>query len=62
MWLPQSNLIMDTFKIRKQLALSETKIDDAIESACKSFLLLDRPPTTGLTPLRENELLQKLND
>lgn len=60
MWLPRTNLLMDTFKIRKDLTPVETNARAAIGAACDAFLSLGKPPKAGLTPEVEHELLEKI--
>lgn len=61
LWIPRTNLQLDTFKARKDFGINETPSDKAIQTACDSFLKLGKPPIAGLRTEVEQELIEKHN-
>lgn len=60
LWLPQMNLLIDTYKSRKDLAFVSTPASNALAEATDAFLAEKRVPKTGLSQSAELELLAKL--
>ena len=60
MWIPQTNLMMDVFKVRRDLEPTETKARDAIRTASEEFLSLGRPPIAGLSSQAEQEIIDHI--
>lgn len=60
MWLPQTNLLLDTFRSRKDLQFVSTPAAQALGEAADAFLKEGREPKTGLTLSAEARILEKL--
>lgn len=60
MWIPRTNLILDTCKVRRDLEPMETPARQAIQAACNAFLELGRVPKAGISPEREREIIRKI--
>lgn len=60
LWIPRTDSVADTSKVRGDLALDETPVERAIAEACDAFLELGRPPRTGLSMERERELVREI--
>ena len=59
MWIPKTNLLVDTYRSRKELGFQSTPAARALADAADAFLREDREPKTGLSPGVEAELLGK---
>jgi nucleoside-diphosphate-sugar epimerase len=60
MWIPETNLLVDTFRSRKELGFISTSAAQALADATDAFLREGREPKTGLSPSAEAEILSKL--
>jgi len=60
LWLPRGNLLIDTYKSRKDLSFVSTPASKALSDATDAFLAEKRLPKTGLSQSAETELLTKL--
>lgn len=60
LWIPQTDSVIDTSKVRGDLVLDETPVERAIGKACDAFLELGRPPRCGLSTVRERELVRQI--
>jgi 2'-hydroxyisoflavone reductase len=58
MWLPRKNLLVDTFKARRDLGYLSTPPSAALAQAADAFLALKRAPKTGLTQEKEARILE----
>ena len=61
MWLPRANLLVDTFRSRKDLAFVSTPANQAVAEACDAFLAEGREPRTGLSRSVEKEIIEKMS-
>lgn len=59
-WMPKTNLLVDTFKSRRDLGFVSTAPQIALANTADDFLSLKRPPKVGMTRERELEILMKL--
>lgn len=61
MWIPKKNLLVDTFRSRRDLGFMSTPAEKAVADAADAFLLEGRVPRAGLSALAEQELISKIN-
>lgn len=59
MWLPQTNLLVDTYRSRRDLAFVSTPAEQAVGDAADAFLSEGREPRTGLSRSVEQEIISK---
>ena len=60
LWIPRTNLLVDTFKSRRDLGFASTPAAQALAEAADAFSALEREPKVGLSSAVEGELLRKL--
>jgi 2'-hydroxyisoflavone reductase len=60
LWIPRTNLLVDTFKSRRDLDFVSTPAREALAAAADAFLREGREPKAGLSPSTEQELIAKL--
>lgn len=60
LWLPQTNLAADAAKVRRDLEVPDTPVEEAISEACDAFLELGRPPAAAHGRRIWRELLGKI--
>lgn len=60
LWIPKTNLLVDTFKARSELDVLGTPAAQALSEAADAFLRQGRSPAAGLSMQAEVELLMKV--
>ena len=57
LWIPRTNLLVDTYSARADLQFHSTDARLAIQTAAEAFRSERRPPSAGISRAREQELL-----
>lgn len=60
LWIPKTNLMIDTFKSRRDLLFVSTSSQQALAAAAEAFMKEGREPRAGLSRLAEEVLLKKI--
>jgi nucleoside-diphosphate-sugar epimerase len=60
LWIPRANLLIDTFRARRELSFQSTPSAKALADATDAFLSEKREPKAGISTSAERELIAKL--
>jgi 2'-hydroxyisoflavone reductase len=59
LWIPKTNLLIDTYRSRRDLSFVSTPPEQALPAAAEAFLKEKKEPKAGLSMSAEGELLKK---